>query len=133
AGAPGQLLGRSHRARAGSVDVQVRRIVRIGDERVRVRAAAGLDGGDLLRLVHIADIEDADATEALGADRRRDTLGPAVQPPARLLDRYEQQVAVHGDVALPARTHHRGEQFRPVRTLDVIRIEAVIVADHHVV
>ena len=43
-------------------------ILRIDDERVRVRSAAGLHVGDLLRLLQIADVEDADAAEALGAD-----------------------------------------------------------------
>ena len=40
--AAGELLARPHGARARSVDVEVRLVVRIDDERVRVRAAAGL-------------------------------------------------------------------------------------------
>ena len=49
-GAAGELLARPHRAGARSVDVEVRLVVRIGHQRVRVRAAAGLHRGDLLRL-----------------------------------------------------------------------------------
>ena len=64
-----ELLARPHRAGARSVDVEVRVILRIDHERVRVRAAAGLHGGDLLRLPDVADVEDAHAAETLGADR----------------------------------------------------------------
>ena len=33
-----------------------------------------------------------------------DTLRAAVEPPARLLDRHDEQIAVHRDIALPAGT-----------------------------
>src|SRR5205823_11095959 len=67
------------------VHVQVRRILRIGHQRVRVRSAAGLNRGDLARLREIGDVEDAHAAEALRAYRRRHTLRAAIDSPARLL------------------------------------------------
>ena len=104
----------------------------IGDERVGVRAAAGLHRGHLAGLAHVADVEDADAAEAFAADRRFDAAGAAVDPAARLLDRHDQQVAVNRDVALPARADHRGDQPRVLRVLDVVGIEAVEVAGEQV-
>ena len=103
------------------------------DQRVRVRAAAGLHGGDLLRLAEVADVEDADAAEAL----RRSTvsghaLRAAVDAAARLLDRHEQQVAVDRHVALAAGAHDRREQPRLLRRLDVVGVEAVEVAEEQV-
>ena len=52
-------------------------------------------------------------------------LRPAVHPPARLLDRHEQQVVVDGEIALAARTRHRHVQLRLARILDVVEVEAV--------
>ena len=85
-----------------------------------------------LRLAQIADVEDADAAEALGADRRGHALHAAVDAAAVLLDRHEQQVAVHRDVALPAGADDRGEQLRVLAALDVVGVEAVEVAEEHV-
>ena len=127
-----ELLAGAHAAGALTVDVDVRLVLRIGDERMRVRAAAGLNRGDLLGLGEVGDVENANAAESLGADRRLNTLGAAIDSAARLFDRHEQQVAVDRDVALPARTHDRGEQPRPPRILDVIGVEAVEVAEEHV-
>ena len=50
-GAAGELFARADRARAGAVDVDVGLVVRIGDERVRVRPAARLHRRDLPRLL----------------------------------------------------------------------------------
>src|SRR5690606_15362101 len=61
------------------------------------------------------------------------TLRPAVETGARLLHRHEQEIAVHGDVALSARTHHRGGQARTRRAVDVVEVEAVVVADDDVI
>ena len=119
--------------RSGSVDVDVRGILRIDDERVRMRAAARLDGCDLLRFLDVADIEDADAAEPLRARRRFDALRAAVDAPARLLNRHEEQVAMNRDVALPSGTHRRRQQPRTLRAVDVVRVEAVEIADDHVV
>ena len=62
---------------------------------MRVRSAAGLDGGDLLGILQIADVEDAYAAEAGLADGILDAADAAIEAAARLLDRHEQQVAVH--------------------------------------
>ena len=94
-----------------------------------MRSTAGLDGGDLARLLEVADVEDADAAEPLGAHRCLDALGAAVNPAARLLDGHEHQVAVDGQVALPARTRHRDAQLRLPRILDVVEVETVEVAE----
>ena len=110
----------------------LRLVLRIGDERVRVRSAAGLNRGHLLRVFHVADVEDADAAESLGADGRLHALEAAIEPAARLLDRHEQQVAVDRHVALSAGADHRREQPRPPRILDVVGVEAVVVADDRV-
>ena len=90
AGAAGELLRRPHGARARAVDVQVRRIMWIRDERVRMRSAARLHGRNLSRLAQVADVEDADAAKPLAADRRLHALRAAIEPAARLLDRHEE-------------------------------------------
>jgi hypothetical protein len=59
---------------------------------VGVRAAAGLDGGDLARGVQVADVEDADAAEALGVDVAGGGGRAAVEAGAVLFDRHEEQV-----------------------------------------
>ena len=115
----------SNRAGTRAVHVNVRRILRIGDERVGVRAAARLDRRHLLRLFQVADIEDSNAAETLRADRGRDPLGAAVDPAARLLDRHEEQMTVDGHVTLSARTHDRRDEARALAVLDVVAVEAV--------
>ena len=52
----------------------------IDDQRVRVRSAAGLHGGDLLGFLDVGDVEDAHAAEPLGAHRR---LTPCVPQSSR--------------------------------------------------
>ena len=59
-------------------------------------------------------------------------LHAAVDAAARLLDRHEQQVAVDRDVALAAGADDRRQQARALRALDVVGVEAVEVAHHHV-
>ena len=130
--APGELLARTDLPRARAVDIDVGGVLRVGHQRVRVRSAARLDGGDLLRLADVADVEDADAAEPRRARRLGHPLRAAVDAAARLLDRHEEQVAVDRHVPLPAGAHHRGEKPRLLRRLDVVGIEAVEVADEHV-
>jgi hypothetical protein len=98
-------------------------------QRVRVRAAAGLHRRHLARPVRVADVEDAHAAEALGADRRLHALHTAVQPATRLLRRHEQQVAMDGNVTLAARTDDGGAKLRAGRVRDVVDLDAVVVAD----
>ena len=129
AGTAGQLFGRPHGGGTRSVDVQVRFVVRVRDERVRMRAAARLYGGHLLRLLHVGDVEDADAAKALGADRRLDALRPAVEAPAPLLDRHHEQVAVHRHVTLAAGADDRRQKFRLPRIGEIVDVEAVEIAD----
>ena len=128
AGTAGQLLGGPDRARAGSIDVDVGLVVRIGDKRVSVRPAARLDGGDLLRFADVRDVEDANAAEPFGVHRRLDAGVAAVDAASRLLDRHEQQVSVDRDVTLAAGTHHRGHQLRLARILDGVGVETVEIA-----
>ena len=47
---PGSSFGERTAGRAGDVDVDVLRVLRIHEHRVRVRAAAGLHVGDVLRV-----------------------------------------------------------------------------------
>src|SRR5439155_19773502 len=49
----------------------------------------------------------------------------AVDPAARLLDRHEQQIAVDRHIPLTAGAHHRREEARPLRAVDVVRVEPV--------
>src|SRR5687767_10633500 len=105
------------------------RIVRIGQQRVRMRSAARLHGGYLFRLSDISDVEDTDATETLAADVRLNTLGAAVKPATRLLDRHEQQVAANRHVALAAGAHDGRELPWLPRGLDIVDIEPMEIAD----
>ena len=128
----GELFRRSDQAGPRAVHIEIARILRIGHERMRVRSAARLNRRDLARLAEIADVENADAAEPFGADLVLNTLRAAVDAAARLLDRHEQQVAVHRHVALPAGTHRRREQLRLPGDLDVVGVEAVEVAHEEV-
>ncbi len=125
------LLLVAHDGGPGVVDDDLAVLARAGDDRVRVRAAAGLDRADLHRPCQVADVEDAKPAEALGADVLVDALEPAIEPPSGLLDRHDQQVADDGDVALPARADHRAEQLRHSALGQPVDVEAVVAAGHH--
>ena len=60
-----QLLALTDEGSAGHVDVDVVLIIRIDDQRVRVRAAASLHRGDLLRRFDVGDIEYPNAAETI--------------------------------------------------------------------
>ena len=77
--AAGQLLRRAHARRPGHIDIDVVLVVRIGDHRVRVRAAAGLHVGDVLRAGDVGDVEDADAAQPILAHRLGHALDAAVE------------------------------------------------------
>ena len=130
--AAGEFLARAHGARARPVDVEVVGIALRRHQRVRVRAAAGLHGRHLLRVLQVGDVEDADAAEPFDADGLRDAAGAAVETAAVLLDRHEQQVAVDRDVTLSARAGDGGDQLRLPRVFDVVGREPVEVAHHDV-
>jgi hypothetical protein len=116
-----------------------------------------LHGGDLLRIGEVADIEDANAAEAVGAGRwrgpahagglsvfgrrrrgrrwrwrvtlrQRYALRAAIDAAIDGFRRHEQQVPVHRDVALPARAQHGRPEFDLHRIIDVVEIDAVVVA-----
>ena len=69
AGAAGQFFGLANAAGAGDIDVDVVLILGIDHQRVGVRSAAALHGGDLFGIREVADIENADAAETVGAGR----------------------------------------------------------------
>ena len=150
-------------AGAGDVDIDVVLIFRIDHQRMRVRAAAALHGGDLLGIREVADVEDADAAEpvrdweaeadvaaaparlpgqrAPGGGRRRrhitgrqrDSLRAAVEASIGRLRRHEQQMAVHRYVSLTAGADQRSPQLDLRRVVDVVEIDAVVVADKKMV
>ena len=128
-----ELQRRPDARRARVVDVDVVGVVGVGHERVRVRTATGLHARQLHGVVDVADVEDAHAAEAIGVHRTGSALGAAVDPAARLLDRHEEQVAVHRHVTLAAGAHERRPQRRSRGIRDVVDLEAVEVADDGVV
>ena len=133
AGAARQFLARAHDARARVVDVDVRGVLGIDDQGVRMRAAARLHCRNLPWFADVADVEDAHAAEPLFADRLGHAARATVHAPPRLLHGHEQQIAVHGQVPLAARTHHRRHELRLPGVLDHVGVEAVEVAHEHAV
>ena len=98
-----------------------------------MRSPARLNGGDLPRLPHVADVEDPHRRGNRSAlTGCLDALRSAVDAAARLLDRHDQQVAVDGHVALAARADDRRDEPRLARVLDVIGVEPVEVTDEEV-
>jgi hypothetical protein len=133
--AAGELEARADPSGPGVVDVDVGGVVRIRHERVRVGALAGLHGRNLDRRGDVADVEDADTAEAGGVRHvaASRALRAAVDPAAGLLDRHEEEVAVHRHVALAAGADHGCPQCRCGRIGDVVDVEAVEVARERVV
>ncbi len=66
------------------------------------------------------------------ARRQRNPFHAAIHTRARRLYRQEQQIAIHRRVALRALAQHRRHQLRLQRIRRVIDVEAVIVANDHV-
>src|SRR5688572_2782674 len=98
---------------------------------MRVRAAARLHLADLYRPSGIREVEDADASEALGCSLDGRALEPAVDAAARLLDRHDQEVADDRDVALAAGANDRRQKLRRLTAGQAIDVEAVIAAGDH--
>ena len=93
-----------------------------------VRPPAGLHRGDLLRVIDVADVEDPHAAEPRRHHRvphALATLGPAVDPPVRHLDREEQQVAPDRRIALSAGAWIRQPKRGSGRGGNVPDLEAV--------
>ena len=124
---------------------------------MRVGAPATLHRGDLLWIREVADIEDADAAEPVRAGRRRRTahacglsvgtggrsgrrwrrrvtgrqryaLRTAIDAAIHRLGRHEEQVAIHRYIALAPRAQHGRSEFDLHRVIDVVEIDAVVVA-----
>ena len=73
---------------------------------------------------------------AAGAGHSRpagDSLGAAVDPSIDRLRRHEEQMAVHRDVALAAGADQGSPQLDLRRVVDVVEIDAVVVADEKMV
>ena len=127
------LLGRADPGGPRAVDVDVAGVVGVGDDGVGVRPPAGLHRRDLPRHAHVGDVEDADAAEPLLAHRLGHPLQAAVEPPAGLLDRHDEQVADHRDVALAAGADHRADEGGRGGDLDAVGVEAVVAAHEDLV
>ena len=114
--------GRPSRCRSVHVDVFL--VVRIDHQRARVGAAAGLDGGDLLRLLHVGDVEDPDAAEALGADLLGTPSVPqSIRP--RVCSTDMNSRLPWSETSPAAGADDGPDQPRPSRVLDVVGVEAV--------
>src|SRR5262245_34650915 len=81
-------------------------------------------------MIDVADVEDADAADALLAHRVLHALPAAVDAPARLLDGEEEQVSIESGIALATGAHERAAQLRIVRIGDVPHLKAVESALH---
>src|SRR2546423_680739 len=90
-----------------------------------MRAAAGLDISDLLRMIDVRHVEDADAAESLGADRVGYPSAGAVESAAGLLDRHEHQVFVDREIALAAGADHRRAKPGRAWVRDIPDLESV--------
>src|SRR6476661_6351020 len=98
-----------------------------------MRAATGLDGGHLLRVVEVADVEDTHPPEPLAAHAVRYPLAPTVHAGAGLLDREKEQVLVDRRIVLPAGTDHRSPEGRRLRVGHVPDLEPVVIPQEDVV
>src|SRR6185437_7546020 len=115
-----------HSSRAGDIDVDIVLVFRIDEQRVRVRPAAGLHIGDVLRVVDVADVEDANAAQALLADRVLHALAAAIEASAGCFARNEEEVLVDGNVALRSWAVVRRLERHLGRVLDIPYLEAVV-------
>ena len=73
-----QLLSFAYRRGAGVVDDDLAVCAGAGDNRMRVRAATGLHLANLHGPRQVADVENSNPTEALGANVLTDAFEPAV-------------------------------------------------------
>src|SRR6185369_1477976 len=71
---PGHLFTLTHERCAGHVDIDVVLVLRIDHERMRVRAAASLHCGYLLRILDVGYIEDPHTAEAIALRRGKARL-----------------------------------------------------------
>jgi len=114
-----ELARRSYAAGAGDVDVNILGILRIDEQTVRVRSAAGLNVADVLRIVDVADVEDANSTQPILADRVLYATGAAVDPGGEIFARDEQEILVDRDIALRGRAEVRRLERRLAGIRDI--------------
>ena len=79
----------ANRSGSRNVDVDVVLVLGVDDQGVRVRTAAALHGGHLLRIGQVADIENADTAEPVTAGRRRRRVARVRRPAASLPEAAE--------------------------------------------
>ena len=123
-----QLGGRANARGTGDVDVHVVRVLRIDEQRMRVRATAGLHVADVARVLDVGDVEDADAAKAISADRRLHPLSAAVEAAGESFAGNEEEVLVHGDVALRGGADVGRHEGRTGRVGDVPHLVPVVAA-----
>src|SRR5438094_942663 len=116
---PGKLVRRTYAAGAGDVDIDVVGIFRVDEQAVRVGSTAGLNVANVFRITDIAYVEDANPAQSILADGVLHTLSAAVDSGGQILARDEQQIPVHGDVALRGWTHVSLFERRLLRIADV--------------
>ena len=63
--ASGQLLVLTNERSSRHIDIDVVLIIRIDDQSMRVRAATGLHGSDLLRTLDVTDVENSHSSETI--------------------------------------------------------------------
>src|SRR4051812_48859251 len=101
--AAGKLIGRAHASGTGYVDVDVRGILRVDQQTMRVRSTAGLNVADVSRIADVADVENADTAQAFLAYGVLHALRPAVDTRGEVFTRDEEEILVHRDIALRRR------------------------------
>src|SRR5882724_8126228 len=110
---------------------------------MRVRTAAGLHCRYLLRVLDVRDIENSYPAKPVRAGNRHslvlfmagfgrrqrwETLGPAIKPSIRHLDRHEEQVSIDGGITLPSRTNQRRRQRYIRRVRDIVDVQTIEIA-----
>src|SRR5262249_50672177 len=67
------------------------------------------------------------------AGRRRDTLGSAIEAAVHCLSGHKEKMSVDRDVALPAGAEDGRSKLDIAGTVDVVEVDAVIVADKEMI
>src|SRR5947207_13466403 len=93
-----------------------------------MRAPTRLDVDEVLRVGKVGTIEDAKAAQPVVAHGIADTLRAAVGSAIQRLPRYEEQIAIHRDVALRPGAHEGFEEFRKFGIADIPYLQPVKVA-----
>ena len=94
-------------------------------------AAASLHLAHLARASEVGNVEDTKPAETFLADIFRNTLKPAIDAAARLLDAHHQNVANDRDIALSAGANNGADKRRHAIGAEAIDVIAVIIARHH--